>query len=271
MENSFRSIHCCSARIWGPLRDSKQSCSLNLGNQFSARLDQFCTHSEPKLKKKLVQQKVIEPVPYSDWAAPIVAVMKPEKTSILICGDFKLTVNRITKVDRYQINDLFATLLGGRTFSKLNLSQAYQQLELDEDSKRYTTINTHKGLFRVHRLPFGVSSVPGIFQRTTESVLSRIPNVILYLDDILVSGISKEEHLHTLSTVFVRLQTAGLRLKRSKCKFLEKGISYVGHRIDSKGLHPLTNVAHLYVYPLPSASQHVSDPAQRQVCAQTPA
>ena len=100
---------------------------------------------EAELEKR-VKQKILEPVPFSDWAAPIVPVMKGDKKSIRICGDFKLTLNRVCKVDRYpipKIEDLFAKLSGGVLFSKIDLSQAYQQLELDEESKQFTVINTH--------------------------------------------------------------------------------------------------------------------------------
>ncbi len=95
-----------------------------------------------------------------------------------ICGDYKCTVNQVSKLDNYPIpktEDLLATLGGGKKFTKLDMSQAYQQLKLDEDSKKYTTINTHKGLFQSNRLPFGVSSSPGIFQRAIENLLQGIP------------------------------------------------------------------------------------------------
>ena len=55
------------------------------------------------------------------------------------------------------------------------MSQAYQQLQLDDESKRYTTINTHKGLFQYNRLPYGISSAPGIFQRNMENLLQTFP------------------------------------------------------------------------------------------------
>ena len=51
---------------------------------------------------RLTRMKIIEPIPFSDWAAPIVPVMKPDR-SIRICGDFKCTVNRVSKIDRYPI------------------------------------------------------------------------------------------------------------------------------------------------------------------------
>ena len=93
--------------------------------------------------------------------------------SVRICGDYKCTVNQVSKLDNYQIpktEDLLATLGGGNKVTKLDMSQAYQQLLLDEESKKYTTINTHKGLYQYNRLPFGVSSAPGIFQRTMENL-----------------------------------------------------------------------------------------------------
>ena len=74
-----------------------------------------------------------------------------------------------------RIEDLFATLGGGKLFSKLEMSQAYQQVELNDVSKQYTVINTHKGLFRYRSLLFGITSAPAIFQKVMESLLQNIP------------------------------------------------------------------------------------------------
>ncbi|KAK3738200.1 hypothetical protein QZH41_012780, partial [Actinostola sp. cb2023] len=140
---------------------------------------------------RLVSEGILSPVEFSEWAAPIVPVLKPNG-SIRICGDYKCTVNQVSKLDNYPIpktEDLLATLGGGNKFTKLDMSQAYQQMTLDEQSKSYTTtINTHKGLYQYNRLPFGISSAPGIFQRTMESLLQGIPHVIVRIDDILVSA-----------------------------------------------------------------------------------
>ena len=94
-----------------------------------------------------------------------------------------------------RVDDLFATLSDGDTFTKLDLAHVYQQLVLDEESSKLTTINTTKGLFRFNRFPFGVSLAPAIFQRTMETLLLGIPHVCIYLDDILVTGDTDSAHL----------------------------------------------------------------------------
>jgi len=87
-------------------------------------LSRAVSKREEKLDR-LVQEDILEPVQFSEWAAPIVPVIKPDK-SVRICGDFKLTVNQASKLDRYpipRIDDLFATLAGGESFTKLDMSQ----------------------------------------------------------------------------------------------------------------------------------------------------
>ena len=66
-------------------------------------------------------------------------------------------------------------------------------------------------------------------QRAMDSILNGIPFVICYLDDILVSGRTDDEHLKNLEEVLRRLQFHGLRLKKDKCGFLQKSVEYVGH------------------------------------------
>ena len=74
-------------------------------------------------------------------------------------------------------------------------------------------VNAHKGLYRYNRLPFGVAPTPGIFQRVMECLLKGILGVIVYLDDILITGLSVEEHLLTLDKVLLKLKEAGLKIE----------------------------------------------------------
>ena len=94
---------------------------------------------------RLEEQGIIEKVTHSDWVAPLVVVPKKD-SAFRLCGDYKVTVNRVLTVDQYPLpkpQDLYATLAGGTVFSKLDLSQAYLQVQLDEESTKYVTINTH--------------------------------------------------------------------------------------------------------------------------------
>ena len=154
--------------------------------------------------ERLCKEGIIEPMSFSDWAAPIWSILKPDRKSIRICGGFKLTINQVSKLDCYpipKVEDLLATLAGGQKFTKLDLSQAYQQVRLAEQAKQYVKVNTHKGLFRYTRLPYGVASAPDIFQRVMENVLQGLSHTVAYLDDILITGKDNVTHLKNLKEV----------------------------------------------------------------------
>ena len=98
-------------------------------------------------------------------------------------------MNQCANVDQYPLpneEELFATLSGCQVFSKVYLSHAYQQVELEDDSRMYVTINTHKGLFHCKRLALGVSIVPDIFQHIVDRLLQEVKFTICRLDDILI-------------------------------------------------------------------------------------
>ena len=127
--------------------------------------------------QRLEDASIITKVSYSSWAAPIVAVPKKD-SKLRICGDYKVTINPSLEIDKHPLpkpDDLFATLSGGKIFSKIDLSQAYQQMTLHEDSRHLVTINTHCGLYQYNRLPFGLASVPALFQRAMDILLQGIP------------------------------------------------------------------------------------------------
>ena len=98
---------------------------------------------------------IISPISHSDWAAPIVLVMK-QCDQIRVCGGYQITINQAIMADSYsllRVEDLFSALAGD--FSKLDISQTYLQLPLDENYIKYVTVNTHRDLFRYNRLRGG--------------------------------------------------------------------------------------------------------------------
>ena len=187
----------------------------------------------------LQQEGILEPVEASEWATPLVVVPKVNGR-LRVCGDYKVTINQCVEKKVYPLpttEDLFAQIAGGQFFSKLDMSQAYQQLALDEDSKRLLVVNTPRRLFRYTRLPYGVSTAPAIFQSVMDRILQGLP-VACYLDDILIATKTKEEHDQLLEQTLGRLEHAGIKLRQQKCKFYAQQLCYLGHRIDAKGNHP---------------------------------
>ena len=188
---------------------------------------------------RLEEDGILSKVEYSEWATPIVPVVK-RNGSVRVCGDFKISVNPVLLAEQYplpRIEDTFANLAGEKHFSKLDLRQAYHQMEVTEESKKYLTINTHKGLFQYNRLVFGVTSSPAIWQRAIDQVLQGIPGTQCVLDDIIVSGKTDEEHLENLESMFKRLHDAGLKANKEKCEFFRDRVQFCGHEIDREGLH----------------------------------
>ena len=167
---------------------------------------------------------------FSEWATPLVCVPKPDGT-VRLCGDYRTTVNQATHTEQFPIptvEEIRSRLAGGEKFSKIDLKCAYQQILLDDKAQELCTINTHKGLFRYSRLPFGVSSSPAIWQRFMEQVLSGMTSICVMLDDALITGQDDEEHMKNLEEVFQRFLMYGLHIKKEKCTFLQPTVKYYG-------------------------------------------
>lgn len=189
--------------------------------------------------ERLQRDDVIYKVERSDYGTPIVPIIK-KNGEIRICGDYKITINPLLKDFHYplpRIEDIFATLAGGEQYSKLDLSHAYQQILLTEESQPMTAITTHIGTFVYKRVPFGIKCVPEYFEKLIEETLSGLPSTVAFQDDICVTGSNKETHLKNLRAVLSRLRKAGLRVNFSKCEFFKNSVSYLGYRIDKNGLH----------------------------------
>ncbi|QQP50690.1 Uncharacterized protein FKW44_011792 [Caligus rogercresseyi] len=188
----------------------------------------------------MIKRGTVERVKASEWASPIVTVLKPNN-QIRVCADFTQTISPVVDKQLYPLphpDELFAGLAGAKFFSKLDFRKCYEQYGLDDDSKRLLTINTPIGLLRYNVLPYGLSSAPAIVQAAHEKLFHGIPNVRVYVDDLLIFSQTKEEHLRILKQVFQRVQDANGRLQESKCTFLANTLTYLGYNISEKGKSP---------------------------------
>lgn len=188
---------------------------------------------------KLTSMGILEKVDHSDWATPIVPILK-KNGAIRLCGDYSVTINPNLRIDEHPLptpDELLTQMAGGTVFSKIDLLQAYLQLEMRQEDRELLTINTHKGLYRPTRLMYGVASAPAIWQRTIENILKDIPGVVVFLDDIRISGSDAKDHLQKLRTVFTRLQKYNIRINKEKSEFFTEQIQYCGYIINKSGIH----------------------------------
>lgn len=188
---------------------------------------------------RLLTLGVLKPVDHARYASPIVPVLK-RNGSIRICADYSTGINKQLIIDQYPlptVTELFAKLHGGQQFTKLDLSNAYNQFVLDDKSQEMTCINTHRGLFKYTRMVFGLASAPAVFQRAMETVLAGTPGTLCLLDDVLITGRDRAEHLQRLHVVLQRLQDAGLTLQKDKCDFFKDEVNYLGYVINKKGIN----------------------------------
>ncbi|XP_058816481.1 uncharacterized protein K02A2.6-like [Topomyia yanbarensis] len=158
---------------------------------------------------------IIKKVDFSDWAAPIVVVRKPNGT-VRICADFSTGLNAVLEPNNYPLplpEDIFTKMANYRIFSHIDLSDADLQVQVDEASQPLLTINTHRGLFQFTRLSPGIKAAPGAFQQLMDAMLAGLECTTGYLDDILVGGRKEEEHQHNLQLVLERLQDYGFTVR----------------------------------------------------------
>ncbi|XP_024892655.1 uncharacterized protein K02A2.6-like, partial [Temnothorax curvispinosus] len=187
----------------------------------------------------LTQNGILEKVDFSEWATPIVPVIK-KNGEIRVCGDYSVTLNPNLNIDSHPLptpDELLTQMAGEKVFSKIDLLQAYLQLEVRQQDRELLTLNTHKGLYRPTRLMYGVASAPAIWQRIIENILKDIPGVVVFLDDIRVSGKNVQDHLSKLRQVFTRLQKCNIRINVKKSEFFKDQIQYCGYVIDKNGIN----------------------------------
>ncbi|XP_049278095.1 uncharacterized protein K02A2.6-like [Anopheles funestus] len=189
---------------------------------------------------RLEQLNVITPVDYSDWAAPIVVVRK-SNGSIRICGDYSTGLNSALQSYEYPLplpDDIFARLSRCRFFSKIDLSDAFLQVEIAAKYRPLLTINTHRGLYHYNRLPPGIKIAPAAFQQLIDTMLAGLKGTSGYMDDVIVGGTTEREHDENLLNLFRRIQQYGFTVRAEKCAFKMQQIEYLGFIIDRRGLKP---------------------------------
>lgn len=174
------------------------------------------------------------------WGTPLVTVPRADG-GVRLCGDYRLTVNPQLQMATHPTptpEDIFANVRG-QQFCKLDLKDAFLQLELGEESRDMTTVVTHRGRYRMLALPFGISACSSIFQSAIDHILDGIDGCVAYQDDLLIAGADRVELAERLDRVLARLEQHGVKLKREKCRLGLNEVQYLGWCISANGLRPV--------------------------------
>ncbi len=172
------------------------------------------------------------------WSSPLVPVRKKDG-SVRICVDFR-QLNLVTPLVRHWVPSLEEILqkVGNCScLSTLDLTSGFHQIEMEPESSELTTFVCPLGKYRYVRMPFGLKNAPAVFQAAVESVLEPVKSMCCnYIDDVVIFSECWENHLADVRRVIKCLGDAGLKIKKRKCVFGRRYLTYLGHRIGGGGM-----------------------------------
>ena len=191
----------------------------------------------------------------SAYSSPLHLVPKKDTGKFRLVGDYR-ALNLHTVPDRYptpSVQSLLHRLSGSTIFSKIDLIKAYHQIPMSPSARKKTAIICPLGLFEYDYMPFGLKNASATFQRFIDQVCQGLPNVMAYVDDIIIFSKTEEEHKSQVFKLFQRLDSFGVGINISKCEFGTNEIAFLGHLVSSHGIKPLPDkIEAIQKYPLPT-------------------
>ncbi|MCG8094404.1 MAG: DDE-type integrase/transposase/recombinase [Candidatus Thiodiazotropha endolucinida] len=187
-----------------------------------------------RLEKLDIIEKVDGP---TDWVSPIVVAPK-KNGEIRICVDMR-KANEAIKRERHitpTIDDITSKLNHAKVFTKIDMNDGFNQLEISPETRNITVFSTHAGLRRYKRLNYGISASPEIFNNEIRQVLQGLDGCINISDDIIVFGKNQAEHDKNLQAVFERFKEVNLTLNKNKCLFSKSQVKFFGYIFSENGI-----------------------------------
>ena len=175
----------------------------------------------------------------SSYNSPLIIVKRPDG-DIRPCIDYR-ELNKIIEKVNYplpRVSDLLEQLGQATYMTCLDLASAYHQISLTPESQGYTAFTVGNTKFQFSKVPFGLQNSPGWFSRIINTILYDVlgPQVLAYMDDIILFSKTPEQHLQTLRDVLAKLADANVKLKIHKCKFFAEEIKFLGYVVTKDGM-----------------------------------
>lgn len=211
-----------------PVIQPLRRCPIPILGQLKAKLDE--------LLETGIIERVTRP---TSWVSPLVPIMK-DNGELRLCVDMRRANQAIQRLNHPLpvFDDLLSRFSGAKYFTSLDIKQAFHQVELAEESRDITTFITNWGLYRYTRLLFGVNYAPEFFQNLMESILAECSNTVVFIDDIVIWGLTEQEHDDAVKQTLAVLSSHGLSLNVHKCKFKRQEIQFLGHKLSANGVLP---------------------------------
>ena len=246
----LQSIHSVSSHQLPVIKNIKAKIALKEGcRPIFKKARPVPIANQENVKKELDRLEnlgIITPINYSEYASPVVWVKKKDG-SLRMCADFKVTLNDHIIQDSYptpSIEEIFSNLSDAQYFAKIDLTSAYNQIELCDEAKKISVINTTKGMYQLNRLQMGMRNSSSIFQRCIEQITKGLEGLIIYQDDILIAAKTKSELENRVKNLKSRLDEWDVTINMKKSIEYAEKITFLGYEISKEGIYPdkrLTN------------------------------
>ena len=188
----------------------------------------------------MVKQDILEPqIEPTPWVSSVTYPLKPtgEVRPCLDARDLNKAIIRENHKPQ-TVEEIAHQLAGAVVFTKADALKAFLQVHLTEESSKLLVINTHKGRYRFKRMPFGAKMSQDVFQMKMDLIMERCPRVISIHDDIVVYGVSEEDHDANLVNLLNVAQNEGLVLNSKKLELKHPRVSFFGAEYSADGMHP---------------------------------
>ncbi|XP_037776712.1 uncharacterized protein LOC119573573 [Penaeus monodon] len=253
----LKEFRCVCSDVPRPCRGVQHDIVL-LDN--SAPIKQSHYRLSPEKQKKLREEvdfllaNGLAEISDSEWASPCLVVPKADG-GLRLCTDYR-KINKVTRSDSFplpRLDDVIDGIGRARFVTKIDLLKGYYQVELTENARRIAAFVTPDGLFEYKVMPFGLRNAPATFQRLINGVIRDLEGVQAYLDDLVITSDTWEEHLERLRTLLARFAEAELTINLAKSEFGHAKVIFLGHVVGGGTVAPVTaKVEAILQFPTPT-------------------